>query len=419
MAVPTILAQHAEEAAFLWLLRDEAVGAPHHDLDDLARLDERVEAHLDGLRVAGDAGWDICEDALAMEEAGEVFAAAVLAFESDARSRLGPVFEAALADPEAEAYRGLVSALGWVEWPQAWPHIERLLDDTRPERRRAGIAGCAIWRADPGAVLAFAMADADPALRARAFGAAGELGRVDLVDGLRAQFADDDETCRFPAARSAVLLGDRSAFTTLAAFARPDTPFAEPAIELCARAMPAADAMNWLRDLSGDAALAAHVVRGIGAVGDPAYVPWLIEQMAVAELARPAGDAFATVTGVDIALEDLDGEAPEEFEPGPNDDPDDDDVAMDPDEDLATPDPERIAQWWQQNQSRFQPGTRYLLGQPVTPESCRQVLVAGYQRQRRAAAIEIALTDPAMYLFEVRAPGARQQRTLGVTGRAA
>ena len=37
--IPHIIDQHAEEAAFLWLLRSDAVSAPHYDLEDLVRLD--------------------------------------------------------------------------------------------------------------------------------------------------------------------------------------------------------------------------------------------------------------------------------------------------------------------------------------------------------------------------------------------
>jgi hypothetical protein len=47
--IESIVEQHAEEAAFLWLLRDAAVRAPHYSLKDLADIDERVEAHIDGL----------------------------------------------------------------------------------------------------------------------------------------------------------------------------------------------------------------------------------------------------------------------------------------------------------------------------------------------------------------------------------
>jgi hypothetical protein len=40
------------------------------------------------------------------------------------------------------------------------------------------------------------------------------------------------------------------------------------------------------------------------------------------------------ITGVDIAYEDLEGEWPEGFEAGPTENPENENVAMDPDEDL-------------------------------------------------------------------------------------
>src|SRR5436853_1006342 len=78
---PSIVEQFAEDAAFLWLLRDRSAAQPHMTLRDLARLDERVEAHLDGLRVAGKAGWEMCNKILELSDAGEVFALTVVALE--------------------------------------------------------------------------------------------------------------------------------------------------------------------------------------------------------------------------------------------------------------------------------------------------------------------------------------------------
>ena len=75
-------------------------------------------------------------------------------------------------------------------------------------------------------------------------------------------------------------------------------------------------------------------VIGAGVIGDPVSIPWLIEQMMIPELARVAGEAFTMITGVDIAYEDLEGEWPAGFEAGPTEDPEDENVAMDPDEDL-------------------------------------------------------------------------------------
>ena len=70
---------------------------PHLAFFQLAELDERIEAHILGLRVAGVQGWEIAKAALEeIGKPGEVFAAGVLAFESGRRngssrsSRWGP-----------------------------------------------------------------------------------------------------------------------------------------------------------------------------------------------------------------------------------------------------------------------------------------------------------------------------------------
>ena len=123
MIIAEIVSQHAEEGAFLWLLRSNAVSAPHYSLKDLAKLDGRVEAHLDGLRVAGEPGWELCKAGLGNEENGEVFAASVMAFESSVELRIQAVLDAVTAKPEL--IDGMVSALGWLTFEQASPHIQR------------------------------------------------------------------------------------------------------------------------------------------------------------------------------------------------------------------------------------------------------------------------------------------------------
>ena len=120
------------------------------------------------------------------------------------------------------------------------------------------------------------------------------------------------------------------------------------------------------------------------------------------------------ITGVDIAYEDLGGEKPEGFDSGPTEDPNDENVEMDPDENLPWPDPPLIQKWWSNHRQNFQNGTRYLIGKPITEEWLQQVLRVGRQRQRTAAALELVLKRPGQPLFEVRAPGFRQQQMLGL-----
>ena len=134
--------------------------------------------------------------------------------------------------------------------------------------------------------------------------------------------------------------------------------------------------------------------------------------MASVATGRIAGEAFTLITGADLALLDLERKPPENFESGPNDDPDDPNVDMDPDDGLPWPDVKKVEAWWQANQNRFQKGTRYFMGQPVTKEHCIHVLKTGYQRQRILAAQYLCLLEPGTPLFNTAAPAWRQQRLL-------
>jgi uncharacterized protein (TIGR02270 family) len=411
--IPVIIEQHAEEAAFLWILRSNAVHAPHYKLKDLTKLDGRVEAHLDGLRIAGAEGWRLCAEGLTFGEAGEVFAAAVLALESRDTAKIDQVLAVAEQFPDSVA--GLVSALGWVEPHQLSGTVKELLSSPSSLCRRVGIAACAVHRVNPGQFLDNLLrAENVPIqLQARALRAVGELKRRDLIYDLRNWLRAKDDITRFWAAWAAVLLGDRGeALETLKAFVVTGSPFATRALPVVLRAIGAEASASWLKGLAQYPELQRDVVIGTGVIGDPRYVPWLIKRMEVPELARVAGESFSLITGVDIAYEDLDGDGPDGFEAGPSEEPEDENVALDPDENLPWPDPRKIHGWWETHKNRFQIGTRYLAGAPITESQCRNVLREGYQRQRAAAALELALMKPDAPLFEVRAPGWRQQRLL-------
>ena len=408
--IEKVIIEHAEESIFLWLQRMSAVYAPNYSVNQLADLDERLAAHIDGLRVAGGQGWKAAEETLDNEGPEDFFPAAVLALESDDERFDGLIQRASQAP---EAIPGLISALGWVSAQFLAKRVQALLEDTAPIKQKLGIAACAMHRRDPGQALNAFLNSPTDSVRIRAFRTAGELGRKDTLPQLLSALDEVKPEARFWAAWSCVLLGDRNrALKVLGSLAFEDSPRQMQAFQLALLAMEMKTGHALLRKLNGVPNAVRLRIIGSGFIGNIEYVPRLIELMENPELARIAAEAFVNISGVDFNLEQLEAEPPEQFEEGPTEDPDDEIVEVPEDIALAWPDVAKIQTWWGKHRAHFQNNTRYFLGQPITRQHCINVLKEGYQRQRNMAAQHLCLPNPGTVLFPTSAPAWRQKRWL-------
>lgn len=410
--IPAIVQQHADDALHLRHVRSVLVRAPHVRLLQLGRLDERLDAHLDGLAVAGAYGLARAQAALEQLGCGEVFAAFAAALQAQDTAVQHRVL--ALAPAAPEAWRGIVSALGWTSAPLLREPVRALLAAASPWQRALGLDACRLHHVDPGPALATALRADDLVLRLAALRTAAALGRSALLPLVLAALESAPQDAA--AAHAACLLGDRGA----ALRALEQAAFATPAAcdllrPLAVQALPPEQARAQLRQLMPVAPREA--VRAIGWLGDARLVPWLIERMEDVALARVAGEAFSTITGADLAALDLERPAPADLATGPNDDPDDDNVALDDDENLPWPDPARVQRWWQAQAGTLAGATRCFVGAAPTAKHLGQVLRTGSQRQRALAAQQLVLLHPGRALFNVAAPTWRQRRLLGLPAR--
>jgi uncharacterized protein (TIGR02270 family) len=412
MLIEHIISQHAEEASFLWGLRDAAVKEPHYNLMDLKDLEERIDAHLDGLHIAGADVWQFCEAGLQHKDSGEVFTAAYTAVYNSKQDWLDQIF--AVIDEAPECIRGLVSALGWLPREKLQGHVLNWLKSEEPLLRRIGLSVCAVQRVDCGGYLTKGLQDFDANVRAKALRSIGELRRLDLLPTIAEHLRSEDLSCRFWAAWSATLLGDVEGLSTLQSFFEVEGEFQQSSLLLGLRAMDKTSAVDWVKRHTKNPGYERVIIEATGIVGDPVTIPWLISLMQKPEYNRLAGESFAMITGVDLSYEDLDGDQPEGFEAGPTENPEEEDVAMDPDEELPWPDYESVSDWWNQNEANFSEGERFLCGHPITRDYCLDVLKNGYQRQRRASAIELALFNQNEPLFNCSATANDQMRKLGL-----
>ncbi len=407
-----IVAEHVDDAAHLWAARELALAAPHYALEDIAELDERLRANLEGLMLAGARGLELAGYALEYGEAGELFCFATLALAADDRER----FDVALgqaSDPELG--HAVVAAMSWLPFEFVEARAGELMRSSDPALAAVGMAVCANHRRDLlGPLLGKLCFAADPSLRARALRAVGELGRVDLLGALAQARSFPDEESRLAAVWSEVRLGQRDpeAIRALWAWIEAGGAHADVAATLAARSLGSQAALSWYQRLRSSPTHLRWAIEIAAQLGEPAAVDDLIVWSSVPELARRAGQALTLITGVDLEYEDLEGEAPEGFEAGPNDDPEDERVELDPEENMPWPDPALVAAWWESNRSRFAPGTRHLGGRALSGPSCWTALRVDRQPLRRAAALELGLAAPATPLFEVRAPAQRQRHLL-------
>jgi uncharacterized protein (TIGR02270 family) len=397
--IQTIVDQHCEEAAFLWSQRARAVKSASRRLKDICALDSRLEAHLDGLRVAGQVGWELSREALELDGQGELFVASVLAFESGDPQRIQAVLSQATSS--LARVRAAISALGWLSSAQARIYIDHLLASSDLIAHRAGVAAAAIHRL-PLPSLASEIRHTASFVRSRAYRAAGELG-IPIDPDIN----EEDESCRFWAAWTGLRNGDNRAIHILKSFGVGDGPFAQAAVNAVMCVMAPTSILPFFHELQATRV----AVTASGALGAPQLVPWLLAKMAEPTLSRAAAEAFSAITGADMVSDQLEGEKPE-VEPGPSDNSDDEIVAMDPDEGLPWPDPVAVERWWAAHQDRFTADLRYVQGKPITTDSLVHVLWTARQPQRVGAALQLALRNPGQSMFNVESPGYRQRQLL-------
>ncbi len=416
--IEEVVYTHAVDAAFLYYQRQIASTAPNYQLSELAEIDNKIIAHLEGLHLAGQKALPAYTDDMDTE-AGDAFVLASVAARhgSDA---LEAVVDSLEGTPEA--IEGVIAALSWLPLALAAPIVDRWNLSIDVARRCMGLGGAIAHRHPVRQLLSEAAMHGDARLRRIAIAGAGELGQDDMQPYVQRCMADEDPDCRFQARRSSLLLRMPSAAGSLIEPMLSGEPEAEDACRLAMRYLPADAARELQANLSADAKTARLGIIGAGVMGDPAYVPWLIGAMATPEYSRIAMDAITTITGVNVEDENLDGDIPDGFKEGPTADPDDSDIEVPDDDDIEWPNPAAVAAWWQDHGSkRFTTGTPYLFGEKRDRAGLRTVLASGNQRVRALAAFELAQTrkDRASgpsSIFDTTAPVARQRAVMARNG---
>ncbi|PLP58053.1 hypothetical protein CYK37_17770 [Mesorhizobium loti] len=290
--VPVIVRQHAEQAAFFWAQRDTLMMENPPDVGVIAGIDRRLEANLDGLRIAGAMAWPLIvaihED---FPEKGELFLFCWMAIEQADKERIAQVVE--LGKTSTDDARGLVGALAWHSAEMVGPLVRDWIGAPEPFKRYLGVSACFEHGVDPRQLLTRLARDPDARVRTASLRLVGKLKRADLVDELVLALQDKDEKARFWSAWALTELGSGDLATPqLRKVATANGPQSLTALRAAIMAGSDKDVRAWLGGLLKQPETTALAVRGAGMLGDRTVLHWLIHQMRKPSLAAAAGAAF-------------------------------------------------------------------------------------------------------------------------------
>lgn len=367
--IGALLEEHLDELEFLWAQRRGALRSPRYSPHELCELEERIEAHVQGVLVGGAAGVPFCAERLAAEDTDAVFAAAYALLRLNDAPAAERVVNAFL---EAECNRldGLCAALCHGPIHAVRDRLRSSLTSAPPA---VALAAAAVLTFQGGADLPVGFLNpylehAKAELRRSAWRIAGRLKVPRLPAEYQKALGDEDEAVR------------REAFEA-AAWARQQW-LPGHCRQLLHKPAPAAGAGRWLLavlgtphdlpalvDLAGNAALGPTRFAVLGAFGHPGVVEALLPEIAGQEprSAVAAAAAFTKITNCRIDSE-------QRVTLPPDDGSTADELEQEFLEEVFLPDPELARQHWSQLRERFSHGTRWCRGFDLSQGTPAEVL---------------------------------------------
>jgi uncharacterized protein (TIGR02270 family) len=418
-----VVQRHLDEAEFQAEAFERALNSCVHSLDSLRKGPERwLLAHIDGLVVNGPP---VVERLLLPiiqapdPKEGPLIAAACMA-----AIALGGVdlFAPLLLHPEHSVRRiaaragGLCANLAVDNWV-----LEQLTNVREPNHLAGLLEYSAARRLQPQAPLFAWLQDKDPTIALSAIAAAAASDPLahavqfdKLVDG------HADAMVREAAIIPALTTGSVRAWTACERAALEVGANQAMVSVFAAMGGPVHHARIAAR-LVGSALTPSAIV-ALGFSGNVSHVPGMIEKLAHPEAAirKAAFQSISLIAGLDLTDDSLqitpssaaasslplledDAEALAAL-PELSDDDLDGALVPEPEEALPEPMASAIEAWWSRNRRRFDPQTRYLLGQPFNIRSALACLEGDTGlRLRHTVAISLTIRSRGQLSFDTRA----------------
>lgn len=377
-----VLEEHLNELDFLWEQRERFVDSPEWTLRELAAVENRAEAHLDGLRIGGAHSVDLARPALVAGERGLATAAAFVMLAFD-RPELEAEVLTAFEKAPPPGRDGIRIALRHAKIDRLVPRLAKLAVEAEPSSRAAALDVLAFHRKPPPKGIVSLLGDPDPDVRKCTYDAVGRFGGPWSYDLLERSLDRDPPALRVAALRASARMGLPGLDETCRkAATRAASPAPEALTFLGVVGSPGD--LTILVNATSRPGLAVAAIDGLGALGASGAVPFLLDRMVEPRLAHACGRAFSRITGAS----DLEASAPL---PPPDDLTEEEKESWD---ESLPPDPAKAAAWWEREKARFRPEGRWQSGRDVSKDPLGEGFDALPLATRRDLALRERARDP-------------------------
>jgi uncharacterized protein (TIGR02270 family) len=299
--LPDLLEEHVEEIEFLWSQRQIALSSPRYTLPQVTCLDERIEAHVQGVLAAGEPAIALLQRRLSEDSAAAVFASAycLLQFGGDHAAPVLQLFH----QSGGACLQGLTQALR-IAPEGAWlSDIASQLSSNDPAVATAAAEVLVFHRKHeptPGRLLLLVQEE-DPDVRIAAWRVAGYLG-LPLEPKLYASaMRDEDVRIRSSALAAAAWSRLPGALGLARQIAQKPSIDNLAQIRLLAILGDAQD-VGLMTTVARSAGLGPERFELIGSFGHPGMIEGLIQTMEQGDAtsAGAAAAAFTKITGLNV-----------------------------------------------------------------------------------------------------------------------
>jgi len=417
----SLVEESLDEAEFLWSWREAALDAPDETPDGVEqRIEDRLQGAIEGLCVPGPSEIDrllrllapaldrgepaivaVAAHALLAGGTGEGFDCVASAFWGASGARLESLRRGLELIPAAAPYLGLIAP-----------------SRQAPDAARAAFLEACAFRGLPiEPHVGELVSSANVELQRAAARLLRHVPRTLADESLTGALGCADVHAREIAVESGLVLGLREAWRVGRSLALADVSGSGALLPAVAMLGTAADHDGVLR-LLGRPSRQAEAIWALGFGGRRSGADACLDLLAQQRHVGLAAEAFCAITGLDLAGAGLIATRADRDDEAPPFEDDDLDAALVPraEERLPEPDVSGVIRWWNAHRAGFDPGVRYLDGQPTSLQRLVAALAGGPMRRRAPIAFELAVRTRGRLQIQTRAFLEEQRRRLATNG---